>query len=137
MSDDKKDLVELKKLADKLGVPYGPNIGYDLLHSRVHEKTQPKPEPEPKKIVQKEKVDVSHSTPDDVLEAISAITSRNPSFIAEFDDDTWRFTCNGAEDSGNMAIPLRVIVMKAESVAKGARRPRGMRNSSGQIVMLA
>lgn len=48
-------------------------------------------------------------------------------FVANFKTDpetgarTWHFKYKGAEEAGNMDIPLRVIVMKAEGVARGAR----------------
>jgi hypothetical protein len=35
-------------------------------------------------------------------------------------DGTWHFKYKGAEDSGNLAIPMKTIVMKCANVAKGA-----------------
>lgn len=47
-------------------------------------------------------------------------------FVAEFTDETWHFKCRGAEDSGHLTVPLRVIVMKAEMVSYGRRSPMGL-----------
>lgn len=112
---------QITELADKLGVERDPSWTPEQTAVAVHDATQPKPtiaaaqvEPAPAPIV---------NTPDDVLRAIAAIMAKHKGFEAIFEGDTWTFRCRGAEDSGNLAIPLRVIAMKAGSVAKGARRP--------------
>jgi hypothetical protein len=67
-----------------------------------------------------------HNTEESVREAIAKYLNVD-GFMAKFTQDpetganVWHFRCKGAEESGNMDIPLRVIVMKAESVARGAR----------------
>lgn len=69
---------------------------------------------------------VHNNTPDMVLDAIKPFSAKD-GFIAEFPDDgTWVFKYKGAEESGNLAIPLRVIKMKAENVSKGRRAPLSM-----------
>lgn len=57
-------------------------------------------------------------------------------FLARFDDDNWYFSCRGAEDSGHMSVPLRVIKMKAENVSRGARSP-AMVSIDGEKIMAA
>lgn len=52
------------------------------------------------------------------------------------DDDTWHFRYKGAEDSGHMSVPLRVLKMKAMSVAQGAHRLVTMK-FDGEEVMRA
>lgn len=65
---------------------------------------------------------VYHTTKEDVLNAIKHITDAKEKFEAIFyNDNTWHFKFNGAEESGNLSIPLRVIVMKANNVAKGRK----------------
>jgi hypothetical protein len=63
-------------------------------------------------------------TPEQVEEAIASIKARVPAFQSSYTEDNWHFKCNGAEEVGNLAIPLRVIVMKAGNVSKGRRMMR-------------
>jgi len=61
------------------------------------------------------------NSPEIVLEAIKQYSDKE-GFTAEFPDDgTWIFKCRGSEESGNLAIPLRIIKQKALFVAKGRR----------------
>lgn len=70
---------------------------------------------------------VYNNTPEEVQEAITRFTAKE-GFTVEFPgDNTWIFKFKGAEESGNLSIPMRVIVMKAESVSKGKRSLRGMK----------
>ena len=78
------------------------------------DKAEPKAKPAPV---------VDHNTEEDVLKAVQKLVDRG--LEVKFPGDgTWHFKCRGAEDSGNLSIPLRVIVMKAGTVAQGARRIR-------------
>lgn len=73
---------------------------------------------------------VHNNTPLDVEEAIARIKAKCQEKGYEFKSDydleegTWTFNCLGAEECGNLAIPLRIIREKAEHISKGARRPR-------------
>lgn len=117
----KSDSAALIALADKVGAEYSPSWPPEQIASAIHEASQPKPA---KAAAQAAPAPAPQAnTPDDVRRAIAAITAKHKGFEAIFADDTWTFRCRGAEDSGNLAIPLRVIAMKAGSVAKGARRP--------------
>lgn len=61
-----------------------------------------------------------------------------PGFEALFrDDDTWCFRYKGAEDSGHMSVPLRIIRMKAGTVAQGALQPRMMKAEDGSLIFAA
>jgi len=57
-----------------------------------------------------------------------------PGFLVTFEDDTWRFQCKGAEDSGHMSVPLRVIQWKAEVVSRGANAPKLVK-IDGEVMM--
>lgn len=65
-------------------------------------------------------------TEEQVREAAAAFINKE-GFVAIFATDpetgarTWHFKYKGAEDCGNMDVPLKVIVTKAESVSRGAR----------------
>lgn len=50
------------------------------------------------------------------------------------DDDTWHFRYKGAEDSGHMSVLLRVIKLKAMTVAQGAHRLRKMKFDGEEII---
>lgn len=93
---------------------------HDLRHPA--EKNNPKP--------------IRINTEEEVREVCKRFFDK-PGFIAIFnDDDTWHFKCKGAEDSGHMSVPLRVILWKAESVARGANAPR-MVKIDGETMMSA
>jgi hypothetical protein len=69
------------------------------------------------------KVEQEHeNTIEEVREALDRLTLPDD-FQAKFnrDENTWWFKYNGAEDSGNLNIPLRLIVSAAVQVAKGRR----------------
>ena len=63
------------------------------------------------------------NTQEEVRKACEKIFQKE-GYEVEFKGETWRFKYKGAEDSGHMSVPLRVIKMKAESVGHGARKPR-------------
>lgn len=72
------------------------------------------------------------NTEEDVRNAIAKYLAKD-GFVAIFRTDeesgaqTWHFKYSGKEDCGNMQIPLRVIVERAEMVARGAIRPRSLK----------
>lgn len=82
-------------------------------------------------------------TEEEVRAALGTILEKQ-GFAARFlSDNTWLFQCRGAEESGHMSVPLRVIRSKAESVSNGARNPRGLKDNplnptsnSGLIMMI-
>lgn len=67
-----------------------------------------------------------NNTSDMVMEAIKPYANKE-GFEAEFPQDgTWIFKYKGAEESGNLCIPLRLIKQKAEFVSRGRRALRHM-----------
>jgi hypothetical protein len=63
---------------------------------------------------------VPDNTPDDVRKAIQHVLNAKGGFEAVFPDDgTWIFRYAGAEDSGTLKMPIRIIVQKAERVSRG------------------
>ncbi len=66
------------------------------------------------------------NTVESIRAAISEFLKKE-GFVADFPgDDTWIFRYKGAEDSGNISIPLRVIKQRATIVARGAARLKSM-----------
>lgn len=69
-----------------------------------------------------------HNTPEDVEKAIESIKAKRPEFTANYNtqENTWTFECMGAKESGNLDIPLRVIVQKATNISRGRLVMMGM-----------
>lgn len=60
---------------------------------------------------------------------------QNEDFQAIFKpDNTWTFKYNGREDSGHMSTSLRVIQIKAESVARGRLAPKGFKDGKDFVL---
>lgn len=69
-----------------------------------------------------------HNTPEQVEAVIADIKARVPQFEAIYnsEENTWHFRCKGAEECGNLDIPLRVIKMKAQTVSRGRLQLMGL-----------
>lgn len=85
-----------------------------------------KPQPAPLRI----------NKPDEVREACKVFFEKEGFEVKFREDDTWHFRYKGAEDSGHMSVPLRVMKLKAMTVAQGAHRLRTMK-FDGEEVMRA
>jgi len=72
----------------------------------------------------------------DVEQALAKQLEREAFKIVFHGDDTFTISCNGAEESLHMTSPVVVIKRRAESVARGAFRPR-MIKLDGELVMSA
>lgn len=72
------------------------------------------------------------NTVEEVKEALERLNLPED-FQAKFnrEEHTWWFRYNGAEDSGNLNIPLRLIVSAAVQVAKGRRALLAMGKDAG------
>lgn len=71
------------------------------------------------------------NTKEDVLKAVEKFTAIE-GFQAIFneEDNTVHFKCKGAEECVNLSIPLRIIKMKAETVSRGRRGLRAIRDNT-------
>lgn len=78
------------------------------------------------------------NTPDQVLEAIKTYAAKD-GFKANFNEDqsTWHFSYRGREDSGTLKMPMKVIVMKAEQVSRGALHPPMDKDRNGPFMWAA
>lgn len=123
-----KSLDELRAIATKIGIVPHYRAKPETLMRQILEKSLVQPTP-PKTMEHKAEAPakpVHNNTPEDVLEAIKMFTAKE-GFKADFPGDgTWIFKYKGAEESGNLAIPLRVIKIKAENVSRGRRAPIAM-----------
>lgn len=69
------------------------------------------------------------NTEEQVREALGPMLQKD-GFIATFPgDDTVIFKCKGAEESIHLSSELRWIKIKAESVSRGARLPRAIKDT--------
>lgn len=76
------------------------------------------------------------NTPDEVREVCKQYFEKEGFEVRFREDDTWHFRYKGSEDSGHMSVPLRVMKLKAMSVAQGAHRLVTMK-FDGEEVMRA
>lgn len=131
----KLPIEELRSMAAVRGVRHRKNARADTIAALILQAETAQPAPQPKKedemkhpaarVVEQP---VPH-TKEAVLEAIAKFAAKD-GFEAMFPGDgTWHFKCKGAEECGNLAIPMRVIVMKADSVSRGRRAPMSLGTS--------
>lgn len=130
MSLESKSLEELKAIAKELDIKVhhmakGPSIIANINKQQPH------------RIeaaivaatgaVEKAKEPAPSNKAEEVEKALEALKNRVPEFESIYPDDgTWIFRCKGAEESGNLDIPLRVIMMKANFISRGRRAMRTM-----------
>lgn len=111
---------EQKEIAKKLNIKFHPNISAANLQARIEQQPIAYKRDAMKHVSQTPTAPVFDNTVEQVEEAIKEYTTKG--LKATFPGDgTWQFSFRGAEECGNLKIPLRVIVMKAANVSKGAR----------------
>jgi hypothetical protein len=116
---------EQKSIAKKLKIKHSPNINADTLQRRIDAQPVAYKNDAMKHVSQQAVAAVYENTPEEVDEAIAKYIKDG--FKATYPGDgTWHFSYRGREECGNLAIPLRVIVMKAQNVAKGPLVLRAM-----------
>ena len=133
-----RDVADLRTLAAQYGIKTHHKAKAETIAKAIVEHVTPKPQAETlKHPAELAKPALVIHTEEQVREACAAYF-RIDGFVAKFPgDDTWYFARKGAEESGHMSSPLRVIKMKAESISKGARKPFIVKNADGADVMMA
>jgi hypothetical protein len=131
-----KDKKQLKEIAAQVGVQtIDGRSNEDTIIKEILRAVQPAPQPDielrhsSQKPVEKPKV----HTPDEVRAKIQNFLDKE-GFEAKFDDETWHFRYNGREDSGHLSTDMRVIVMKAESVARGRLSLKGFKDGKDFVL---
>lgn len=131
------ELDALKELAFKQGLTPHHRVKKETLIKQIIENaTKPQVKQEMQHPAEKKSPEAKMNTEEEIRDACKQYFSKD-GFEVTFHENTWRFRYKGAEDSGHMSVPLRVIRMKASTVAGGARLPRTVKNELGQDVMLA
>jgi hypothetical protein len=121
---EKKDLL---RLAAEHGLQVHFNSKNETIAQAIIDSIQKKPNKGD--VVEKQEVkEAIACTKEEIETAIKSIKETRPDFKAIYTDSTWWFSFKGAEDSGNLSIPLRVIVDKARIVAQGARLLRAQKD---------
>jgi hypothetical protein len=121
-----KNLDELKEIAKKLKIKSHPSIKEANLIKKILQQPQAYVRDAMKHQAETPVAPVDHNTPEEVMEVIKTFAEK-PGFEVEFPEDgTWIFRYRGAEESGNLAIPIRVIKQKAMFVARGRRALMGL-----------
>ena len=125
---------QLVQLANTQGVPVHHKAKPETIIKAIMDKTlTPQQTQSLQHAAEKPVAPVVKHTAEEVEAAIASIKARVPAFQASYTEDNWHFKCNGVEEVGNLAIPLRVIVMKAGNVSKGRRVMRRL-SDFGDIV---
>lgn len=120
-----KNVDELREIAKALKIKPHPRAKADTLISQILQQPVAYQNKAMEHKAQETAKPVHNNTPEMVLDAIKVFAAKE-GFVADFPDDgTWVFKYKGAEDSGNLSIPLRLIKQKAESVSRGRRAPIG------------
>lgn len=70
---------------------------------------------------------------DEVRTAIKKFLDKD-GYQANFTESTWHFKYKDREDSGHLSSDMRIIVMKAENVSRGALQPKMMKFDGDTIL---
>lgn len=135
MDLESKTSEELRALAKELGIKVHHKASDKTVIKQINAQQPHRVEGVVNKMEAKyaRKVAQEHeNTIEDVKEALDRLTLPDE-FQAKFnrEEHTWWFKYNGAEDSGNLNIPLRLIVSAAVQVAKGRRALLAMGKDAG------
>jgi hypothetical protein len=120
-----RDVKDLRVLAAQYGIKTGPRSKAESIAKLIFEFVANKPKEQVESLKHPAEInklpEVIH-TQEEVEEVIKAFASKDGFEAKYLPDNTWIFKYKGAEESGHMSCPLRVIRMKAESVSHGARK---------------
>lgn len=115
----------LAQHATQLGIKVHHKAKAETIKALIEQHEMNKPQMQHPATMPREAV-VHNNSADEIKEAIQRYVKEG--FVTTIDEKagTWHFAYKGAEDSGNVHMPLRVIAMKAEMVSKGRRGLRTM-----------
>lgn len=116
---------QLRELAGKQGLRVHHKAKAETIIKQLMEAAlTPQALPKMEHIAEAAQEPVDHNTPEQVEAAIAKIIERQPALERNYNaqENTWHFRCKGAEECGNLDIPLRVIVMKAGNISRGSLR---------------
>lgn len=130
--DNKID--ELRQLAISQGLKPHPRAkATTLAKAIIDHVTQPIPQ-QMKHPAEQPQAEAHLNTEQEIRTACAQFLDKE-GFEARFrDDNTWHFRYKGAEDSGHMSVPMRVIKLKAMVVAQGAHKLRKMKFDNEEII---
>lgn len=120
---------QLRDLAIKQGLsPHHKAKSETIIKIIMEAALTPQKLPEMQHVAEKPVAPVDRNTPEEIETAIAKIRERQPKLETRYDaeENTWHFRCLGAEECGNMDIPLRVIVSRASIISRGRLVMRGM-----------
>ncbi len=122
-------LEDIRALATKMNVKWHPRSKAETIAAAIVDQTlnvKPPQDREMQHKAEKPQEAPEPFTEDEIKEAIKPYTDKGLNAVFP-GDGTWIFSFKGAEESGNMAIPLREIKSKAASVSRGALRFKGVK----------
>lgn len=121
---------ELVILACKQGLPKPHHkSSVDTIIKNILDSVQPKQE-QPEQVA--ETPVVTYRTQEEIEKAVAHIKAARPNFRTEYTDHTVKFVCGEgrrvAEETVNLSVPLRVMLMIAEQIKYGPRALRAYNN---------
>lgn len=121
---------ELMEIAGTQGVRVHWKAKPETIIKAIVEKVSTPVKSDMQHVAEKPQAPVDHNTPEQIEAMLAPIKVRAPQFEAKYDleENTWHFSCRGAEECGNMDIPMRVIQMKANTVSRGRLVMIGMKD---------
>lgn len=124
-------LEDIRALANKMNVKYHHKAKPETIAAAIIDQTMTNQQPTNHQMAHQAELppskEVHVCSEAEVLEAIKPFADKEGYRAIFPGDGTWIFSYKGAEESGNLAIPLRTIRLKAESVSKGKRMFRAVR----------
>jgi hypothetical protein len=75
------------------------------------------------------------NTPEEVEAMVADIKARQPKFTTQYNDEerTVKFSCNGAEQTHNLSVPLRWLKVKATEVSRGRAALMGLNDQFDKL----
>lgn len=124
------DMAQLREQAKMMGLPAIKHETKDALTARIYQGVQDTTKPKPK--FDKPEVIKYYSSPESILEALKPYIDKGLKIT--FDDDSYFFKRDVAEDSGTLHQSLNAIRNSAR-VMMQARHPAKIKNSTGELVL--
>lgn len=125
---------ELRLVADKLKIKYHHLAKEETLIKLINQQNESRIEDAMKHPAQVEVQPVKYNTQEEILKAVEKYIEKGVQVDFDEADNTWTFRYNGREECGNMSVPIRTIVQKADNVSKGKLMPRGFRDGKDTVL---
>lgn len=122
-----KSREELVSMAEKLKIKVHHKAKAETIINQIMQQPQAYVKQSMDHIAQTVATPIVTNTQDEVLQALQKHMAKDGyKVIFDAHENTVHLSYKGAEECMNLAIPLRIIVQKADTVARGRVSPRGL-----------